>query len=467
MKKKLAIMFVTFLVLAGCNAKEDAGPDKTTKEPPATERVESPASDDQIGQNEDELQQEGQSEEMFFDIEETPQTSADLINQPTGPFGGRDLNSDEEKQKIADEIKDMPSLPENATEEDFDKYFRYVYSKVSGDFPNPEDLISKWEFAMSGNPELPDQKYQFKENYHIEVMLDSSGSMANVVGGKTMMELAKEAITNFLSNAPEDANVSLRVYGHKGTGSQEDKEMSCSSIEQLYGYEKYDEANFEEALKTLEPSGWTPIAGAVEQAKEAMGKFDPETTTSLIYIVSDGVETCGGDPVKVAKSLKDAGISPIINIIGFNVDSNAQKQLKEMARISDGTYTTVNNGEELQAEFKRADEVLERWTQWKKDMISDADHQRVEQSFDIMDFYSDWGNTARQQFASLNAFFSIMKDEGIIDIHQKDELRNRAKEVDALVHQAKNEVRDELDQLNLKRAEEIKKQIKEKFESNT
>src|SRR5690606_29742313 len=136
----------------------------------------------------------------------------------------------------------LPPLPENATEEDYDKYFRYVYSKVSGDFPNPEDLISKWEFAMSGNPDLPDQKYQFKENYNIEVMLDSSGSMANVIGGKTMMELAKGAITDFLSNAPKDANVSLRVYGHKGTGSQEDKEMSCSSIEQLYGYEKYDEA---------------------------------------------------------------------------------------------------------------------------------------------------------------------------------------------------------------------------------
>ncbi|VEF49212.1 D-amino acid dehydrogenase, large subunit [Bacillus freudenreichii] len=467
MKKYLAILFLTFLVFAGCNANQEAGPDKTAKETPTTEKVKSPDSEDQKEVNEDELQQEAQSEDVFSGMEEIPQTSADLINQPTGEFGGRDLDTDEEKQKITEEIRELPPLPENATEEDFDKYFRYVYTKVAGDFPNPEDLISKWEFAMSGNPDLPDQKYQFKENYNIEVMLDSSGSMANVIGGKTMMELAKEAITDFLSNAPEDANVSLRVYGHKGTGSQADKEMSCSSIEQLYGYEKYDEAKFNEALKTLEPSGWTPIAGAVEQAKEAMGKFDPETTTNLIYIVSDGIETCGGDPVKVAKSLKDSDISPIINIIGFNVDSNAQKQLKEMARISDGTYTTVNNGEELQAEFKRADEVLERWTQWKKDMISDADYQRVEQSFDIMDFYVNWGDTARQQFLNLNAFFSIMKDEGIIDIHQKDELRNRAKVVDTLAHQAKNEVRDELDQLNLERAEEIKKQIKEKYETNT
>lgn len=282
-----------------------------------------------------------------------------------------------------------------------------------------------------------------------------------------MMDLAKEAITEFLSSAPKDANVSLRVYGHKGTGSDEDKQMSCSSIEQLYGYEKYDASKFKDALKTLKPSGWTPISGALKQAKEAMEKFDPETTTNLIYLVSDGIETCDGDPVKEAKTLSDSGISPIINIIGFNVDSAAQKQLKEMARISNGTYTTVNNGKELQEEFNRADEVLERWEKWKKDSISDADQQRVEQSFDIMSFYSDWGDTARQQFANLNDFLSIMKDEGKIDIHQKDELRNRSKEVDALAHEAKNEVRDELDQLNVEKAEEIKKQINEKYESNT
>lgn len=465
MKKYLSILILAFLVLAGCNTGQDAVPKKDGNETPAQES----AKETEQGKDEEILHNEQQREKdsYFSGLEEIPETAADLINQPAGPFGDKDLNRDEEKQKVIEAIKDMPVLPENATEEDYDKYFRYVYTQVAGDFADPNDLISKWEFAMSGNPDFADEKYQFKENYNIEVILDSSGSMANIIGGRSMMDLAKEAITNFLSSVPEDANVSLRVYGHKGTGSEADRSMSCSSIEQLYGYENYDETKFKAALKTLKPSGWTPIAGALKQAEEAMGKFDPETTTNLIYLVSDGVETCGGDPVKEAKSLSDSGISPIINIIGFNVDSDAQKQLKEMARISDGTYTTVKDGQELQEEFDRADEVLKRWEEWKKDSISDVEHQRIEQSFDIITYFTDWGDTARQQFANLNDFLSIMKDEGKIDIHQKDELRQRSKEVDALAHQAKKEVREELDQLNVEKAEEIKMKIMEEYESNT
>ncbi|WP_339161284.1 VWA domain-containing protein [Siminovitchia sp. FSL H7-0308] len=466
MKKYAFSLLFTFLVLAGCNAQQDvdSNKDDVKKEPVQEEAKDKGSEREKDGKQAD---NEEQQESFFSDLQEIPKNANDLINQPAGPFGDRVLDLNEDKEKIIEAIKDMPALPKEATEEDYDKYFRYVYGQVASDFPDPQDIMSKWEFAMSGNPDLPDEKYQFKENYNIEVILDSSGSMANVINGKTMMDLAKETITDFLSSAPAEANVSLRVYGHKGSGSDGDKKMSCSSIEQLYGYETYNESTFQEALKTLKPSGWTPISGALKQAREAMEAFDPKTTTNLIYLVSDGVETCDGDPVQEAKALSDSGISPIINIIGFNVDSDAQKQLKEMARIADGTYTTVNNGEELQEEFKRADEVLERWEEWKKDSIRDVDHQRVEQSFEIIGFSNNWGSKTRQQFLNLNKVLTIMKDEGKIDVHQKDELRNRNKEVDALANQIQDEIRDELDQLNVEKAEEIKKQINEKYQSNT
>ena len=57
----------------------------------------------------------------------------------------------------------------------------------------------------------------------IAIILDASGSMKNVQGGKILMEIAKESIQEFASNLPDHAHISLRIYGHKGTGSDQDK----------------------------------------------------------------------------------------------------------------------------------------------------------------------------------------------------------------------------------------------------
>lgn len=58
---------------------------------------------------------------------------------------------------------------------------------------------------------------------NIAILLDASGSMAQKIGGKTKMDLAKEAVNQFVSSMPEGSNVSLRVYGHKGSNSDNDK----------------------------------------------------------------------------------------------------------------------------------------------------------------------------------------------------------------------------------------------------
>src|SRR5690606_41143319 len=52
--------------------------------------------------------------------------------------------------------------------------------------------------------------------------------------------------------------------------------------------------------------GWTPVAGALESAKESFAGLDAETNTNLIYLVSDGIETCDGDPVAAAKNFADS-----------------------------------------------------------------------------------------------------------------------------------------------------------------
>ncbi|MCC3645953.1 MAG: hypothetical protein ACQEXE_04160 [Bacillota bacterium] len=62
------------------------------------------------------------------------------------------------------------------------------------------------------------------------------------------MDLAKEAIQQFVESLPQKANVSLSVYGHVGTGQEKDKEKSCRKVEEVYPLSAYDPAAFTNSL---------------------------------------------------------------------------------------------------------------------------------------------------------------------------------------------------------------------------
>ena len=49
---------------------------------------------------------------------------------------------------------------------------------------------------------------------NISVLIDASGSMKATIGGEQMMALGKDAVKRFGTELPEEAIVSLRVYGH-------------------------------------------------------------------------------------------------------------------------------------------------------------------------------------------------------------------------------------------------------------
>lgn len=459
-KLTLLILLIIVLVLAGCSEKnvDNSSKDHHEKKQPKNEQsIESSGN----------VSKQETTTKIFDNLPELPTTAEDLITQSPGKFADQEILSDEIASKVKEEIKDLPPLNENPSEEELNEYMKYIYSLVATDFQDPNDLLNKWEFSMSGNPDLPESRFQFKDNYNIEIILDSSGSMANTINGKTMMELAKESINNFLSSLPKEANISLRVYGHKGSGADSDKALSCSSIEQVYGFGPYKQTEFNQSLNKFKPSGWTPIAKALEESKQSLAKFDAKTNTNLIYLVSDGVETCDGDPVKVAKSFASSNVAPIINVIGFNVDSEAQKQLKQVAESANGIYTTVTSGDQLKKEFQRAEEVLKNWERWKKDSIRSAEALRVDNSFDILGLTNDWGYRATRQNLNIGYMLSILRDEGKITFKQEDQLKKIRKNIKELVIQTKKEMEGNLKEINIKEIEDLKKKINEKYNTNT
>jgi hypothetical protein len=74
--------------------------------------------------------------------------------------------------------------------------------------------------------------------------------------------------------------------------------------------------------------------------------------------VSDGKETCKGDPVIAAKAL--AGQKITVHTVGFVVDTAARGQLQTIARITGGSYFDAPVGPELPDTLKKAFEACKK-----------------------------------------------------------------------------------------------------------
>ncbi|MBU0595648.1 VWA domain-containing protein, partial [Candidatus Bipolaricaulota bacterium] len=99
-------------------------------------------------------------------------------------------------------------------------------------------------------------------------------------------------------------------------------------------------------VRTIQPSGTTPLAYALQRTQEDLVGI---SETQLLLLVSDGMETCGGDPVQAARDLVRAGYNLRIHVVGFDVRFNtaARQQLIEIAESTGGAYFDAQNSDEL------------------------------------------------------------------------------------------------------------------------
>ncbi len=363
-KRKYAFIYMLMLLLltAACSEKP-----KVNDENAVEETVSAESSDDDIA--EDVSEEEGEVEvEAVEEVTAAPlpQSLAELEELPAGYTGFISILDEDGQKKIDELTAHLPEISGERSENELDHYYNGLLAVFQQDFKGPDELIAKLKFQSIGSPDIDNPRMQFKENMNVLVILDGSGSMGKNIGSQTQMEAAKKAIVQFVGNLPKEANVGLRVYGHKGTGSSADKEMSCSSSDLLYPLQSYEKNAFKQSLDQVKPAGWTPTELAIREAQKDLANFNGETNTNIVYLVSDGISTCDDDPVAAAKALYDSDITPIINVIGFNVDNDGQRQLKEVAKAVEGTYQDVQDAASLQKELDQANEIAKQWASWKK-----------------------------------------------------------------------------------------------------
>jgi Ca-activated chloride channel family protein len=242
-----------------------------------------------------------------------------------------------------------PTTTEGDAPQDADTVFASLLEEHGADYAECGFDITAAE-ACAKPESLGDT--DLKQNINIQLILDSSGSMAEQIGGETKLDIAKRTLNQFVGTLPKNANVGLRVYGHTGSNQEQDKALSCQGTELFYPFAPLDAAQFTSAIDSFEPRGWTPIATSLQAAQQDFAAFDGATNTNIIYLVSDGIETCDGDPVAAAKALRESNIQAIVNVIGFNVDAAAAQQLRAAAEAGGGAYFDARNAAELESVFK-------------------------------------------------------------------------------------------------------------------
>ncbi|MEZ5741457.1 MAG: hypothetical protein R3E68_19880 [Burkholderiaceae bacterium] len=67
----------------------------------------------------------------------------------------------------------------------------------------------------------------------------------------------------------------------------------------------------------------------------------------VVYVLSDGQETCDGDPVRAAGALHGAGVGTAVNTIGLDVDEKPAAQLAAIAQAGAGSYFSAKDAPAL------------------------------------------------------------------------------------------------------------------------
>jgi hypothetical protein len=202
----------------------------------------------------------------------------------------------------------------------------------------PETVMSPaGQLAFLGDPATVSQEggeAVEPRQANLAFILDASGSMNEALPGmgKTKQEVAKEVLTELIPQIPAEMNGSLWIYGHRHP--QDPKSESCQDIEQVFGLGPVDTAAYVEQVQGISAMGYTPIADSIQLAAESL----PPADFNSIILVSDGEETCGGDPCALAEALKASASEVTIHVVGYAVNQATKEQLQCIAQASGGSY---------------------------------------------------------------------------------------------------------------------------------
>jgi Ca-activated chloride channel homolog len=182
---------------------------------------------------------------------------------------------------------------------------------------------------------------------NIEIILDASGSMNGEIDGRRKIDIAHEALAALVGKLPDHTNVALRAYGHRKGGD-------CNDVELLTPLGALDRDALTARINTVSPAqkGMTPIGASLQQVADDLKDAQGDV---LVVLVSDGDETCDGDPAQVATHIHANNPKIRFDVIGFNVGPEEWRaRLSGIAQGGGGSYFDAKDAAQLADALQQA-----------------------------------------------------------------------------------------------------------------
>jgi Ca-activated chloride channel family protein len=181
------------------------------------------------------------------------------------------------------------------------------------------------------------------EGRSVLLMLDASYSMLRGVSrtGPTRFMVAREALYSVVDRYPRDGHLALRLYGSESHSFKKNCEDTVLAVP--FAQASANAALIKLTLAQSHARGLTPMSLALEQA---IADFGDAYQEKRIVIVTDGGETCGGNPCATALQMAEKGF--VIDTVGFLLNERISRdQLVCIAKVTHGTYVDVRSHLEL------------------------------------------------------------------------------------------------------------------------
>ncbi|MEM6834874.1 MAG: VWA domain-containing protein [Pseudomonadota bacterium] len=180
------------------------------------------------------------------------------------------------------------------------------------------------------------------------IVFDASGSMLKRLDGSRRIIIARDALTDFIeSQTFQDAanQTGLRIFGG-APGSCETKltlPMGQNST-----------ADLGEAIAAIRPqnNAKTAIGASLDAAVSDLANA---SNRSSILLVTDGEETCDGDPLEAIARLREKGIDTRIDVVSFALEPEIDRRpFAAWAEAGGGVYVDAQDAETLKEGLDKA-----------------------------------------------------------------------------------------------------------------
>lgn len=174
-------------------------------------------------------------------------------------------------------------------------------------------------------------------------LLDASGSMLAPWEGRARMDVAKGLLARMVDslNAYPNLELGLRAYGHLHDKS----ENNCEDSKLEVAFAPKNAGAIKAKLKTIEPRGNTPITYSLLQSA---GDFPTDKTArNVLILITDGLESCKGDPCATSLALQRKRVFLKPFVIGIGAEREFGKQLECLGQYYNAadvkTFRTILN----------------------------------------------------------------------------------------------------------------------------